>query len=90
MSTEKSRTYEVELSFIWGKMTGYSQEGSTSEALRDCSKGTVGGRPVQGVLVKTEFSTITHSFYLRFSASSRGSDVTMKGVSALGPKGLRF
>ena len=65
-------------------MTGYSQEGSTSEALRDFSKGTVGGRPVQEVLVKTEFSTITHSFYLRFSASSRGSDVTMKGVSALG------
>ena len=67
-----------------------AREAAHQIALRDCSKEAVGGRSIHEVLVKVEFSTIKHSFDKRFSASSRGSDVTVKGFSAfLGMRGRK-
>ena len=67
-----------------------AREAAHQIALRDCSKEAVGGPSIHEVLVKVEFSTVKHSFYKRFSASSRASDVTMKGFSAfLGMRGRK-
>ena len=62
--TSKKGTQQesCELSFIWGKMRTAAQETAPRMALRPLQRGS-GGRPVQKILVKGEFSAIKHSFY---------------------------
>ena len=69
LTKKDAQCESCELSFIWGKMRTAAQEAAPQIALRDCSKGAVGGRSTYKILVKGEFDTIKHSFYKRFSAS---------------------
>ena len=80
----------VWVKFIWGKMIDCSQGGSASDSSERLLQRGSGRKVNTWGVGEGGVQYLKHSFYKRFSASSRGSDVTVKGFSAfLGMRGRK-
>ena len=55
-----AQSKSCELNFLWGKMRTAAWETAPQVALRECFKVAGGGRSIQKILVKGEFSAIKH------------------------------